>query len=337
MLKLLEKLCLANGVSGNEKTVCDLIISKIEGCCSYRVDALGNLIAFKKGRKAPKNKVMLCAHMDEVGLIITSITEDGFLQFETIGGIDCRTIFGTSVQMQNGTIGVIGGKATHHLTGEERDKAPLADALYIDIGATNKEEALQHISLGDTASFCSDFCEFGDGFIKAKALDDRIGCALLIEVMHSELAYDTYFVFHVQEEVGLRGATVASIAVDPAIALVLEATTAADLSGVHGSKQVCRLGGGAVVSFMDGRTIYDKKLYALAFDLAKKQNIQCQTKTAIAGGNDAGAIHRSGDGVRTLAISLPCRYIHSPSCVMKISDIEETRRLLFALLQVLDD
>lgn len=338
MLDLLKALCTANGISGNEDSVRELILNTLTPYCSYEIDALGNVIAFKKGKKTPNKRIMLAAHMDEVGLIVTGITEDGYLRFAVVGGIDPRVLYGIAVTVgSQKRSGVIGGKAVHHIAAEDKDKAPPVSELRIDIGAKDKEEALQYVSPGDFVSFQSAFYTFGDGYIKGKALDDRIGCVLMLELIKGELEYDTYFTFNVQEEVGLRGSKVSSFTVQPDIALVLEATTAADLNGVEGEKRVCVLGGGPVVSFMDGRTIYDKALYQLAFCTANEQKIKIQTKTAIAGGNDAGAIHLSGRGVRTLAISLPCRYIHTPASVVKISDIEETKKLLAALLTKIYD
>lgn len=336
MLDLLKKLCLINGVSGNETAVKDFIISEISEFCEYEIDNLGSIIAFKRGMKRPKNKLMIAAHMDEVGFIVNGITGDGFLNFMPVGGIDPRTIFGASVKIGN-INGVIGGKAVHHLSSSERDVAPNFDGMTIDIGAKDKEEALKHVSIGDFASFNSDFYLFGNSFIKSKAIDDRIGCAMMINLIKDDLEYDTFFAFNVQEEIGLRGSKATTFTINPDVAIVLEATTAADLSGVEEEKRVCILGDGPVVSFMDNRTIYDKELYKLAFDVAKENNIACQTKTAVAGGNDAGSIHISRSGVRTIAVSLPCRYIHTPSCVINESDLHGTQRLLNELLKKVYD
>jgi endoglucanase len=151
---------------------------------------------------------------------------------------------------------------------------------------------------------------------------------MMIQMMHEELEYDTWFVFNVQEEIGLRGSTASAFAVAPDFAIVLESTTAADIDGASGAKRVCEVGKGAVVSFMDRSTMYDKELYRLAFDSAKKLGIPCQTKTMVAGGNDAGAIHKSGKGVRTIAVSLPCRYLHSPSSVIELADLDNSYTLV---------
>lgn len=333
---MLKDLCLLNGTSGREEAVRNYIIEKIKDKCEYSVDALGSVIAFKKGKKAPDKKVLVAAHTDEVGFIITNITDDGFLRFAPVGGIDAAVVLGRRVDI-NGIKGVVGAKAVHLLSDDEKKNEPAFDKLAIDIGAADKAEAEKAVSLGDCAYFASDYCEFGDGFIKSKALDDRIGCMLMIELINSDLEYDTYFCFNVQEEVGLRGSGCSAYAVKPDVAVILESTTAADIDGVTGGDKCCVLGKGPVVSFMDGRTIYDKQIFDLAFEVAKEYNIKIQTKTKIAGGNDAGAIQKSGAGCRVAAVSLPCRYIHSGSSVVKIGDIEETRRFLPLFLSKLYD
>ena len=312
------------------------IISKIKDNCEYKVDALGSIIAFKKGKKRTNKKVMICAHMDEVGFIITDITDDGYLKFAPVGGIDARIVADRKVTINN-INGVIGLKPIHLLSSDEKEKAVSFKNLFIDIGAKDKSDAEKFVSLGDFAYFSSDYYEFGEGFIKAKALDDRIGCMLMIELINSTLEYDTYFCFNVQEEVGLRGSKCTSFDIQPDISVILESTTAADLCGVTGGDRVCVLGDGPVISFMDGRTVYDKTLYKLARKTADDNNIPAQTKTAIAGGNDAGSIQTSGKGSKVIAISLPSRYIHSSSSVVKSEDIENTRKLLNKLLPKLYD
>ena len=333
---MLKDLCLLNGTSGREDAVRNYIIEKIKDKCEYSVDVLGSVIAFKKGKKAPDKKVLVAAHTDEVGFIITDITDDGYLRFAPVGGIDAAVVLGRRVDI-NGIKGVVGAKAVHLLSDDEKKNEPAFDKLAIDIGAADKAEAEKAVSLGDCAYFASDYCEFGDGFIKSKALDDRIGCMLMIELINSDLEYDTYFCFNVQEEVGLRGSGCSAYAVKPDVAVILESTTAADIDGVTGGDKCCVLGKGPVVSFMDSRTIYDKQIFDLAFEVAKENNIKIQTKTKIAGGNDAGAIQKSGAGCRVAAVSLPCRYIHSGSSVVKIGDIEETRRFLPLFLSKLYD
>lgn len=333
-IKLLERLCKCDGISGDEGKVRELIIEEIKPYAdSISVDNLGNLIVHKRGKNSAKSKLMLSAHMDEVGLMITDITSDGYLKFDEVGGIDRRVLLGKIVTVGKNRInGVIGVKPIHLCKGEETTRIPELSEMYIDIGADSKEEALKHIKYGDSINFVSDFTATADSII-SKALDDRFGCLVLIELIKSDLEYDMDFAFVVQEEVGLRGAKVAAFTVDPEFALVIETTTAADVPEIDENKQVCNLSDGAVISVMDRRTIYDKELIALAFDCAEKSNIKAQYKRAVAGGNDAGIIHSSRSGVRTLAVSLPCRYLHSPNCVVNKQDCENMLKLVSELAE----
>lgn len=333
MLETLKTLCLINGTSGREEKVRDYIVKRIEGKCELRVDPLGNIIAFKKGKKRAKNKVMLSAHMDEVGFIVTYITDDGYLRFDTVGGIDEKVIVGRNVTVGDKEIpGVIGIKAIHLTDKSESGKVPPVSKMYIDIGAKDKAEAEKYVSIGDSAYFVSDFVQFGKDRIKSKALDDRFGCAIMLDMIENETEYDAFFCFLVQEEVGLRGAVAAAYTVSPDYAIVLEATTASDIAGVRKEDSVCCLSKGAVVSFMDRSTVYNRSLFKRAFELAEEKGILCQTKTTIAGGNDAGAIHKSGSGVYTLTVSLPCRYIHSATSVADLGDMENCKQMAYALL-----
>ncbi|MBS1474271.1 MAG: M42 family metallopeptidase [Massilimaliae sp.] len=334
MWERIERYCRLNGVSGDEGLIRNAILEEVKAYCQYEIDAMGNLICFKKGMVTPDKKLMLCAHMDEVGFIITHVTEDGLLKFTTVGGIDSRVVLGRAVSLyRTGTTGVIGTKAIHQQTEKERETVVDVKDMFIDIGASSREEALGAVTPGDCAVFCTEFEEFGNGFVKGKALDDRIGCAVLVELIRSKLKFDTYFVFTTQEEVGLRGAKAAAYSVDPDFAVVVETTTAADLSGVSEQKQVCCLGKGAVVGFMDRAAIYDRDLYALSYKLAVEKKITAQTKTMVAGGNDAGAIQTSRGGTRTIAVSAPCRYLHSGVCTVKKDDVRSVLRLVHELAE----
>ena len=328
---LLKKLCTADGISGDEGNVRQIIIEEIKDYCTYTVDNLGNIIARKKGKSAAKNRLMLSAHMDEVGLMVTDITSDGYLKFDEVGGIDRRVLIGKAVTVgENNIPGVIGIKPIHLCSGDEKSKIPAYSDLYIDIGADSLEQALEVVGYGDSVHYRSEFIETA-GKINCKAIDDRFGCYVLIELIRSELAYDTDFVFAVQEEVGLRGAKTAAYTVDPEFAIVAETTTSAEIPEVDSAKQVCNLGEGAVISVMDRRTIYDKEMVKLAFDTAKAIGVKAQYKRAVAGGNDSGAIHQSRGGVRMLAISLACRYLHAPSTVADKADCESMLSLVKAV------
>lgn len=329
MIELLKTLCSLDGVSGCEDKVRDFIRQQAAPYAdSIRTDALGNLKVFKKGRKETGNKLLLAAHMDEVGLIITHIQENGFLKFDFVGGVDRRVAIGKPVLIgPNRVPGVIGLKAIHLVSREERKKAPKTDSLYIDIGAKDKVSALNLVSLGEYGTFVSEPEEFGQGLFKAKAIDDRVGCAIMLELLREDLPLDVTFAFTAQEEVGTRGAFAAAFSVTPQVALVLETTTAADLPDVSPGKRVCAPGKGPVVSYMDGGTIYDRNLFETLRRLAEGNQIPWQTKEYIAGGNDARTIQRTKTGVRVAAISAAVRYLHAPASVGSIADFDNMLKL----------
>jgi endoglucanase len=330
----LFELCRLSGVSGDEDRVREYIREKAAPYAdSMRTDALGNLIVFKKGAKSTGNKLLIAAHMDEVGLIVTRITDDGFLKFDFVGGVDRRVAIGKSVVVgENNIPGIIGLKAIHLVKRDEMRKTPKTDALYIDIGAKNKEEALKLVQPGTYGCFVGDPEEFGDGLLKAKAIDDRVGCAIMLSLLKKDLPMDVTFAFTVQEEVGTRGAFGAAFSVTPEIGLVLETTTAANLPDVEPHRQVCAPGKGPVISYMDGATIYDRPLFEKLRDLAEANDIPWQTKEYIAGGNDARTIQRTKSGVRVAAMSAAVRYLHAPTSVGSMADFENMERLVMLFL-----
>ena len=337
MLELLKQLCLLNGVSGDEGEVRAFLRAQAEPYAdSIRTDALGNLIVFKQGAKATGNRLLLAAHMDEVGLIITHVTDEGFLKFGFVGGVDRRIAIGKPVVLGPDRVpGIISLKAIHLTDKAELKKVPKTDSLYIDIGAGSREEALKKVPLGTYGSFVSQPEEFGDGFFKARAIDDRIGCAIMLELLKEELPLDVTFAFTAQEEVGTRGAFGAAFSVTPQVALVLETTTAADLPGVDSHRRVCAPGKGPVISYMDGGTIYDRGLFEDLRRLAEDNEIPWQTKEYIAGGNDARTIQRTKQGVQVAAMSAATRYLHAPSSVASVADFKNMLELtrLFLLDQ----
>lgn len=335
-IKLLEKLCLENGTSGDEKAIRNTIINMLPEDCTYTVDAVGNLIVEKKGETEPANRVALFAHMDEVGFIVTYINDEGYVYVDSVGGIDESALFSKKITI-NGLVGVAGGKAIHQCGGDESKKIPKITDVAIDFGFESKEEAEKYISLGDFGYFKSDFVEFGNGYIKSKALDDRVGCGVLLELLQKKSKVNYTAVFTVQEEVGARGAVVSAYTVKPDYAIVVESTTASDIPDTPDRKKVCKVGEGAVVTFMDRGTIYDKDLYKKAFEIAKENEIPRQTKTVVAGGNDASVIHKAVGGIKTIAVSLPCRYIHSGSSVCNSKDIDAVEKLVNVLLEDLSN
>lgn len=337
MRKLLKELCHLNGVSGWEDEVRDFIRSQAEPYASaMRTDALGNLIVFKQGKRATGNKLLLAAHMDEVGMIVHQITDDGFLKFQFAGGVDRRVILGKPVRVGfSGLDGIAAMKPVHLLTAAERKSVPKTEELYLDIGASSRAEAEKLVSLGDPVFFAADTVEFGTDMLKAKAIDDRAGCAVMLKLLQEELPMDVTFVFTVQEEIGTKGAFGAGFSVSPEIALVLETTTAADCGGVSEHEQVCWTGKGPVISIMDGGTIYDRDLFELLRDLAEQNQIPWQTKHYLSGGNDARTFQRTRAGVRAAALSAPVRYLHTPSSVVAISDVEHMLELTRAFIKAI--
>lgn len=316
MFELLKKLCTVDATAGDETAVRDIIIKEIDGFCDWKIDAAGNILVEKKGKNRSVKRLMLDAHTDEVGMIISGVTSDGCLKFQNVGGIDTSVMLGRRVRINGALNGVIGMKPIHLSKGDDAKKMPKADTLYIDIGAKDKEEALKYVNLGDRAVMISEWAQ-ADSKILSKALDDRVGCAVLIKLLKEESEYDFCASFSTGEEVGLRGARVAAYSLNPDSAIVLEGTTAADIAGVEGQDRVCVLSNGVAVSFMDRSTVYDRGYY----NAALSSGILCQVKTAVSGGNDSGAIHLSREGVRTIALSVPCRYIHSASSVADKADI----------------
>ncbi len=348
-LELIKALTALFGPSGCEDAVRDFIEAEIEGDCDgYCIDKVGNLIAKIRGRGMdydPENprRLMLSAHMDEVGFMITEITDEGYLRFGNVGGIDPRVLSGRHVRINDRAPvqGVIASKAIHLQTAEERTKVIPVRQLYMDIGAKDKADAESMVSIGDWAVFDSDFVTFGkDGaMMKAKALDDRVGCALLIEVMRElkanprDLPFDVYFAFTCCEEVGISGASVAAFTVAPELAIVLEATAIHDLPNVPERSRVGKVGAGGALSLADNGTIYDRAFVDYARRTATEQEIPCQVKQAVSGGNDASVIQKSLTGVRVLALSLPTRYIHSASNVAAYADYEAMRALVLGMLK----
>lgn len=330
---LLKRLTEANGVSGNEKEVRDLIIKEIKGHVdSLLVDKIGNIIVHKKGISNEKT-LMVTAHMDEVGLIIKDIDNNGLIKFVTVGGIDKRILVSKKVSIgQDKVPGVIGAKPIHLQSKKEWEKALDMESLYIDIGASSKEDAEQYVSIGDYVSFYTEYSDFGENLSKGKALDNRVGCALLIELIKSQTDVDFYGVFTVMEEIGLRGAGPAAFHVEPNITIVLEGTLCYEMPGLDGHLIPTKLNEGPAISLIDRTTIYDREFRNKIVKIAEVKNIKYQFRKTSMGGNDSGKIHTSKSGSIVLTLSVPCRYIHGPVSVMSKEDYKETFNLLNEIL-----
>ena len=328
-----------HGVSGRETAVADKIeeIVKPYADTVYR-DALGNLIVFKKGKTAPKSPVMLAAHMDEVGFLVSYITEKGLIKLINAGGVYGQSLAGRTLYFpRSGITGVLGKAPIHVRKDEDNEKVPKLDDLYVDIGALSKEEAEKFVKLGDVAAFDTVLREFGDGNILGKAIDDRLGCALLIELLKSELPLDCHFAFTVQEELGLRGAKTAAFAVRPKTAIIIDCCGAADNAGFKDNDVIARSGAGPVISYADHATFYDYELFNATCKVADDNGIKWQTKTRISGGTDAGSVHTSADGVKVIGISIASRNIHSAASTASLKDAEDTLALTKKVLEYLSN
>ena len=338
-IDLLRALCAEFGPSGCEGNVADFIEKRLNGICEIRRDRMGNVIAHLPGHGP---RVMLSAHMDEVGMMITDIDDKGYLRFANVGSIDARVLCGRAVTVgneQNQLPGVIGAKAIHLQSADERKTATAVSAMYIDIGASSREEAEKYVDLGDFAAFASEFVAFGEENrrLRGKAIDDRWGCAVAIETLcalaDKPLDIDLYAVFSVHEEMGKSGARVAAYAIRPDVSITLEATAIADLPDAAAAAKVGNIGQGGLISFVDKGTVYDAGLIAFALETAKAAGIPVQLKRWSAGSNDSAQINRAADGSRALVISAPTRYIHSGSCVADARDFDAICSLLQAMLE----
>lgn len=321
-----------NAPSGCEKEMRDLVLEKVKAYDHF-VDSMGNVIVHKKGNG---KRVMISAHMDEVGFIVSKITDSGALKFKTVGGIEITVLAGKMVTIgKDRVVGVTGVKAIHLQSGSERENMLSVSDLIIDIGARDKADAESKVKVGDYGTFSSEAVEFGDNLLKCKGLDDKVGCAALLELLEEETELDLYAAFTTQEEVGCRGSIIAANFIKPEIAIVFEGTTCSDVFPTPEEKTVTHLGGGCALTAMDRAAIADREMLDLAMRAAEENAIPYQIKRTTMGGTDAGSIQRSGYGVKTLVISTPCRYIHSPVCVMNKADFKAQVDLGKAVLREL--
>jgi putative aminopeptidase FrvX len=328
---ILQQLSEAFGVSGNEDAVRKIIADAVrDHVDELHSDTIGNLFAVKKTRGAKRAfKVMIAAHMDEVGLMIVGYDGSGGLRFQPVGGIDDRILPGKVLLVGPDKIpGVIGVKPVHLLKGDEWKQAAKMDSMVIDIGASSKEEAEKLVKLGQWVAFATRYRKAGR-MATGKAFDDRAGCAVLVELLRgARFPFDLYGVFTVQEEVGLRGARVAASAVEPDCAFVLEGTVCDDLPKDKDTSPTTELGKGPAISLMDRSAFADRRLVDHLVATADKLGIPYQFKQPGVGGTDAGAITRSKTGVPTVPVAVPCRYIHSPVSRLSLDDFDNTVRLM---------
>jgi len=333
-LKLLEKLCNVIAVSGDEGEVRKLVMEEIKPYADeVKVDALGNLLASRQGRtrSGKRTRVMLDAHMDEVGLMIVADEGEGIYRFETVGGIDVRHLLGKQVYVGRERMpGVIGGKPIHLMDAGERTRKVPVDGLRIDLGLAGKAK------VGDRAGFATKFRRVGPS-IMSKAMDDRIGVVTLIELLkHAPANVDICAAFTVQEEIGLRGAKVAAQYFNPDMAIAIDSTPANDLPSHEGDENVAyntKLGFGPAIYIADGSTLHDPRLVRFLSEIGDAENIPYQFRQPGGGGTDSAAIQKSLAGIPTVSVSVPHRYTHSPISISRVDDWKNTLALLHAALK----
>ena len=340
---LLKELSNAFGPSGCEAEVVRLLARTLKGRVDdLQVDALGNLIAFKRGvGPEPRLKVMIDAHTDEVGLMITRIEKNGLLGFRAVGGVDERLLLAKGVLVGEKRIpGVIIAPPVHLTKPDQRKNVISMDQLTIDIGATSEDEAKGLVELGEYAIFDTQFevlAEDGLRIVKGKAFDDRAGCAIAAALAEDEFEVDLYLTFSAQEEVGLRGARVAAYRIEPDLAFALEGTVCDDMPKESDVSPTTVLGQGPAITVMDRSFIADGRLVQLLIDRAGELDVPYQIKQPGVGGTDAGAIHLSRTGAPSVAVAVPCRYIHSPVTLLSMNDYDHLATLLKAALKALPE
>jgi len=335
MNELLQKLTETDGISGSEKqirmVICDLIAGKVD---DIQVDTLGNLIATRKGEGDYHFRVMIDAHMDEVGLMITGVDRDGSLKFQPVGGFDDRALLGKVVRVgKDKYTGVIGARPIHLLKREQVARVVKIDSMRIDIGAKSKDQALGKVNIGDPAAFVTKYEEMGNVAV-GKAFDNRVGCSVLIELLNRKrYPFDLVAAFTVQEEVGLRGAKVAAYSIKPNLALVLECTPAYDLPSEKDESPNVALGRGPSIYVMDRVTIQDPRLVSHITRTAASRDIPFQIRRPGGGGTNTAVIQRSDSGVAAATIATPGRYLHSPVSMINLDDYSKVVELTDAVLR----
>ncbi len=343
-MMLLKELSTAIGVSGDEGAVRRLILPAIQAHVEdIQVDALGNITAVQRAAGEATLRVLLAAHMDEIGLMVTGFDNNGLIRFTNVGGIDERILPGLRVKIgEKQTPGVVIWTPIHQ---NQSSNTVKMSNLRIDIGVSKKEELNGKVKRGDRIAFDSAYMEIGDKLLRGKAFDNRAGCALLVDILQAgPYPLELWAAFTTQEEIGLRGARVAARRSLPHIAIILEGTTAYDLPNpladpdeiAATSNPGTKLGHGPALTVMDKSMIADPRLLTALRHIAQKHGIPYQLKTALGGGTDGGAIHLTGEGVPTAVISIPCRYIHTPSAMLHRDDYAHALALVKAALHDLD-
>lgn len=336
-LALLTKLCNAVSVSGDEQEVRAIVTEELRDFADVtKVDAMGNVLVRREGKGLDRVRVMIAAHMDEVGFMIVNDEGDGVFEFRVIGGVDPRQLVGKPVTIGRDHIpGVIGAKAIHLTTPEERKQVLKVDQLRIDVGPGTGSK----VKVGDRGTFATKLVVLGPS-IRSKALDDRLGVFNLIQlVKYAPENVDLLAAFTVQEELGLRGAKIAAFSFDPEIGIAMDSTPANDLphyDGLENTSHNTKLGDGPAIYIMDRGTIGDQRLIKWLIESAEAEKIPWQFRQPGLGGTDAGEIHKTRTGVPSVSVSVPQRYLHSPAGLIRIDDELNTLKLIRTALKRLD-
>ena len=335
----LKTLTEINAPSGYEQPLRRYLLEELKAAgLSPVIDRMGNVVVVREGKGESRRRVMVSAHMDEVGFIVTSATEDGFLKIRPLGGVDPRVIISKRVLVGDEQLpGVIGATPIHLQSRADSKRVLDYEDVYVDIGAKDKKEAEAKAPKGTAICFDTPYVTYGEGYACAKALDDRVGVYNLFRLLTATVDYpcDLVAVFSSEEEVGCRGAKGAAFAQAPDVGIALEGTTCNDLGDVPEVSQVCRAGAGVTVSFGDGASLANRELFRHTLKVAGEKGIRHQVKGSVSGGNEAGVMQRARQGIPTMVLSVPCRYIHSPSTVCCLSDVEDQLALAGALLESL--
>lgn len=335
LIERIQILADAVGTPGNEVEVRRKISSLLPDECTRHIDALGNLLVEKKGAKTPGKPIMVSAHMDEPGMLVENADLTGGIKFSLSGNLDLQTLSGRRVWVLSGgerLPGVIGIKPVHVLRPTEPDDPMPADDLFIDMGFTKKEEAEKLILPGDAAAFSGEVKPFGDRMIRGRALDSRSACAVLLALLEEELPFDITAVFTVQRETGSAGMKTAAFQVQPGAAVILESCPAADLPTLGAKKDSPKLGGGPALSLREQKSFYDQELFARCMELAQREEIPVQVRSAAFGSGDGLAAQTAGKGTRVLELGIPSRYPLTPCCVQSLKDLDNLQKLLLPLI-----
>jgi len=322
-IKMLKKLTQTFGVSGREGEINRVITEFVSDYADeVRTDGIDNLIVFRAGKGENKKKIMVSAHKDEIGFMVMAIDDNGYLTVRNVGGIDVMASYANKIVFKNGTIGILGLKK-----GPGDSKQAVTD-MYVDIGASSRKDAEKQVKVGDVACYLGELVKLRNGRVASKAIDDRIGCYIAIQaLMQLDNQYnDMYFVFSSQEELGLRGATVASRGIKPDIGVAVDITGSYDVPGASSGNM--KIGEGAAIKVMDRSVICDETVVDAMVKICRENKISCQMDILPSGGTDAGAMNISNDGVRTGGISIPSRNGHSPVCVVDMKDVRACIDLL---------